>query len=214
MVETVRRTGIQISVDDDASRPAKTIKRSLDDLGTSAAGAVSGVNLLQAALVGLAAVQVSAALKSAISTTIDFNKAVSNLSAITGAVGKDLDTFSSKARDIGKTTTLSATQAVTAFKLVGSLRPELLQVCGSPFQRHKRSGDSGRSRDTGPADRLAGACWRSQPMGCRRRSGRTFHQRSRGRLTIGLCGSPAAHARRCPRPARWQPGRTSHLKNS
>jgi len=63
----------------------------------------------------------------AIKNIREFGKQLSNLSAITGATGKDLEFLKQKALEIGKTTTISATQAVEAFKLMGSAKPELLE---------------------------------------------------------------------------------------
>ena len=57
-----------------------------------------------------------------------FEKALSQLSSITGAKGKDLAYYANEAERIGATTTLSASQAVDAFKLIGSAAPELLKV--------------------------------------------------------------------------------------
>ena len=55
-----------------------------------------------------------------------FEASISELSAITGATGKDLDYLSEKAKIFGRTTTLSASQAAEAFKLVASAKPDLL----------------------------------------------------------------------------------------
>lgn len=62
-----------------------------------------------------------------IGITITFAKALADLSAITGAVGKDLDFLKEKAREFGRTTTKSATDSLTAMKLIASAKPELLQ---------------------------------------------------------------------------------------
>ena len=79
-------------------------------------------------IAGLAGAAGFGALSIAVAkNTREFGAAVSNLSAITGAVGEDLEYLSDQARDIGKTTTLSAIQAVDAFKLVASAKPDLLQ---------------------------------------------------------------------------------------
>jgi len=56
-----------------------------------------------------------------------FNESIADLSAITGATGKDLKFLSDAAKEFGKTTTLSATQAAAAFKLVASAKPDLLK---------------------------------------------------------------------------------------
>jgi len=56
----------------------------------------------------------------------DFETSLSSLSAITGATGDELRFYEEQAQLIGQTTSLSATQAVEAFKLIGSAKPELL----------------------------------------------------------------------------------------
>lgn len=57
----------------------------------------------------------------------NWGKAVGDLAAITGASGKNLDALTNAARKMGASTTLSATQAATAFKLIGSSAPQLLE---------------------------------------------------------------------------------------
>jgi len=57
----------------------------------------------------------------------EFEEKISELSAITGAVGADLEFLSNTAREFGATTTLSATQAAEAMKLIASAKPELLE---------------------------------------------------------------------------------------
>ncbi len=69
---------------------------------------------------------VVAALKGAFTTFKDFEKSLSNLSSITGATGKDLEFYKEQEIAIGSSTTLSASQTVEAFKLIGSAKPELL----------------------------------------------------------------------------------------
>ncbi len=70
---------------------------------------------------------ISTAFKSAIETNKEFEKSLSSLSSITGATGQDLEYYKEQAAEIGQTTTLSASQAVEAFKLMGSAAPELLK---------------------------------------------------------------------------------------
>ena len=70
---------------------------------------------------------IAAGFKSAIDANREFEKSLSSLSSITGAVGEDLEYYKQQAEDIGMTTTLSASQAVEAFKLMGSAAPELLK---------------------------------------------------------------------------------------
>jgi len=57
----------------------------------------------------------------------NFGSAISDLSAITGAVGKDLEFLKQKSLEFGSTTTLTASQAAEAFKLVASAKPDLLE---------------------------------------------------------------------------------------
>ena len=76
---------------------------------------------------GLAAVALgSAAFFKASKDIAVFNQKLADLSAITGASGKDLKFYSDQAKEIGRTTSLSASQAVEAFKLIGSAKPDLL----------------------------------------------------------------------------------------
>ncbi|RLC97583.1 MAG: phage tail tape measure protein, partial [Chloroflexi bacterium] len=63
----------------------------------------------------------------AIDTFRDFERSISNLSAITGATGDDLDYLSDSAKRLGAVTTLSASQVSEAFKLVASAKPDLLE---------------------------------------------------------------------------------------
>lgn len=67
------------------------------------------------------------AFTKAIRVAADFEQSIANLSAITGATGKDLEFLSNKAREFGATTTLSASQAAVAFKIVASAKPDLLE---------------------------------------------------------------------------------------
>jgi TP901 family phage tail tape measure protein len=57
----------------------------------------------------------------------EFSASISELSAITGAVGKDLEYLKRQSELIGEATTLSATQASQAFKLIASAKPDLLE---------------------------------------------------------------------------------------
>jgi TP901 family phage tail tape measure protein len=66
-------------------------------------------------------------LRGAVNTIIDFDKSLASLSAITGATGGDLDFYAEQAREIGRSSTLGANEAVEAFKLIGSAAPQLLQ---------------------------------------------------------------------------------------
>lgn len=56
----------------------------------------------------------------------EFQKSVSELSAITGAVGDDLKYYREQAILMGSSTTFAASEVVSAFKLVASAKPDLL----------------------------------------------------------------------------------------
>ena len=103
-------------------KSADVAEKSSDSLGKSFAKTAAKVGALLVAVRGLGALFVSAIRKHK-----EFTKAVSELSAITGATGKDLKFYAEQAKEIGKTTTLSASQAVTAFKLIASAKPDLLE---------------------------------------------------------------------------------------
>ncbi|KAB7710823.1 phage tail tape measure protein, partial [Plesiomonas shigelloides] len=62
-----------------------------------------------------------------ISDTRSYTKSLSDLSAITGATGEQLAFLDQQSRQIGQTTTLSASQAAEAFKLMASAKPDLLE---------------------------------------------------------------------------------------
>lgn len=65
-------------------------------------------------------------LKSSLTTVMDFETQVADLSAVTGQTGKDLDFLKQKAIDFSKKYGESAASIAEAFKLAGSARPELL----------------------------------------------------------------------------------------
>lgn len=105
------------------SSSVKTASANLKGMGVASSGAMSKIKLLSGALVAMGAGRV---LSKVITDTNQFTKSISELSAITGATGKDLAFYEKEAAKIGKTTTLSASQAATAFKLIASAKPDLL----------------------------------------------------------------------------------------
>ncbi|HUW21514.1 MAG TPA: phage tail tape measure protein, partial [Candidatus Bathyarchaeia archaeon] len=56
----------------------------------------------------------------------EFEEVGSNLSAITGLMGEDLDFLKRKAIEMGGSTTKSSVDTLKAFKLIASAKPELL----------------------------------------------------------------------------------------
>lgn len=95
----------------------------MESLGKQSSLASKAVKLFGAAAAGLS---VGAVFQKITKDTIGFTKSISELSAITGATGKDLQFYEEQAALIGKTTTLSASQAADAFKLIASAKPDLL----------------------------------------------------------------------------------------
>ncbi len=67
------------------------------------------------------------AFSHAIDIQRQFESSIQNLSAITGATGKDLDFYKEKALEMGTTVKGGASAVVEAFKLIGSAKPELLK---------------------------------------------------------------------------------------
>lgn len=90
----------------------------------------SGIGQIASKLKALAPFAVAAGVGAVFITSAQkikvFEKSISDLSAITGATGKDLDQLTEASKRIGKTTTLSASQAAEAFKLMASAKPDLL----------------------------------------------------------------------------------------
>lgn len=89
---------------------------------SSGVGAVFGGNLLTSAVQ-----KIKDAFGDAITGQIKFEKSIKNLSAITGASGKDLVFYGDKAIEMGRKVEGGAVAAVEAYKLIGSAKPELLK---------------------------------------------------------------------------------------
>ena len=103
-----------LGIDGFTTRLGKSFAR----LGTSISGA----------FIGLFAVQkLFQIFQEGLEVNKQFEKSISELSAITGQSGKELDKLSDAARRMGKETTKSAVQVAQAFTVVGSKRPELLK---------------------------------------------------------------------------------------
>lgn len=118
-----------------AAAGAQVIKRALGDVQGATVKTDSALGTLQKTIKGFAVFTVGAlgfaglvaGMRSAIDTASQFQSALSNLSAITGATGRDLDFLSNKALEISKNSRSAARDVVEAFKLVGSAQPELLK---------------------------------------------------------------------------------------
>jgi TP901 family phage tail tape measure protein len=92
-------------------------------------GAFTHVASAVASLV--AALSIEAVVRGSVNASRQFEKAVADLSAITGATGDALKQLTAEAKALGGTTTASAGQVVEAMKLIASAKPELLETSGA-----------------------------------------------------------------------------------
>lgn len=106
------------------SRQIRTATDDLRALERQGSATEKNINLLAR---GFALLASSAVLGNAVRVTANFSQEVANLAAITGAAGKDLQFYRDQAAEIGRTTTLSASQAVQAYQLIASASPQLLE---------------------------------------------------------------------------------------
>jgi len=85
--------------------------------------------ILKAALGPLLAITGFQVISNAIGTIREFAKSLDELASITGLdqASEGFKTLEAEAKRLGSTTTLSASEVVNAFKLVGSAKPELLK---------------------------------------------------------------------------------------
>ena len=102
-------------------KSTRQIDKRFNDMGATVKRVAAGI------AVAFVTTKLVGEINKIIDVTKNFESELSNLSAITGATGKDLDFLSEQAKEIGRTTTLSASQAVTAFKLIASAKPDLLE---------------------------------------------------------------------------------------
>jgi len=118
------------------SLEAKQAARNLDQMERSGRKAEKTTNKLSKAAkalgVAFAGVMVVRGVGRAMAESVviasKFESAMSELSAITGLTGEKFQKIEKYAKDFGRTTTLSASQAAEAFKLVASTQPQLLQL--------------------------------------------------------------------------------------
>lgn len=70
---------------------------------------------------------VSSIVSNAVQANVRFEKSLSEMSSLTGAVGEDLEYYKKQAIQLGSAAGMSASDVVKAFQLVGGQRPELLK---------------------------------------------------------------------------------------
>lgn len=125
-------TGQLITGEKAAEKSLDNLQKSMGETDKASQQLGGGLSKLASSIAGVLSVAaVVNEFKKAISVTMEFNATISNLSALTGAVGKDLAVFRQAAIDIGGSTSLSASQAAEAMKLIGSASPDLLKSADS-----------------------------------------------------------------------------------
>jgi TP901 family phage tail tape measure protein len=116
------------------SEEYQKVKSRLDEATASARGtesALDGLKKQSLALAGAFGIafgiqSVFNFFKTSSNAAKEFEKALSGLSALTGAVGEDLEFYRREAELIGQTTTLSAAEAVEAFQIMGGAVSSLM----------------------------------------------------------------------------------------
>jgi TP901 family phage tail tape measure protein len=120
-------SSLTIEVD---SRDVRRGTSDLNDLGEQGGRTQRATELLTRSIKIMGAAVLAAggvALIKVIQQHREFTKAISELSAITGATGDDLKFFRQEAIAMGAASTFSANEVATAFKLIASAKPELLE---------------------------------------------------------------------------------------
>ena len=109
----------------------KTVGQSQRNVGnyTSALDRLKGVGIGVTNVLGQLglAMGIGMIVKGATDTIVEFDSAIADLSAITGASGKDLDFFKENAIRMGVDVKGGAAAVVEAYKLIASAKPELLE---------------------------------------------------------------------------------------
>lgn len=121
-----------IKAKDGFSSQARKAARAFGDLDSKSKGAAKNFKTTSRTFVGgfksMAAAAISFfGIKQFFTVGARFQDALADLSAITGATGKDLKTLQSDIFRLGKQSSTSADQVAEAFKLVASAKPELLE---------------------------------------------------------------------------------------
>lgn len=103
------------------------------DQGVRGFGAsLKGLGPMAAAAGGaLAAVGMASFAKDVMSVGIEFDSAISEVSALSGAQGDALESIRDKAKEIGSTTSLSASEAASAFKYMSLAGWDAEQMLGA-----------------------------------------------------------------------------------
>lgn len=128
------------------------VEKSNRSLGKSFS-ALKGPAVAAAAAIGtaIAAVGGITAIKGAVNTFADFEKAMSNVKAVSGATGKDFEQLSEVAREMGKRTSKSAAEAADGLQYLALAGWDTQQMMAGiePVLRLSEAGaiDLGRASD-------------------------------------------------------------------
>lgn len=117
------------------SKEFQKVSQRLSDVHKEARGVSKGFQILQTTVGGLMGAFGAYSVIQKVSQFFSFadeeskklEKSLSSLRSITGASAADMEFYRAEAARMGQTTTLSATQVVNAYKLIGSQKPELLK---------------------------------------------------------------------------------------
>jgi len=117
----VTETRVKITADNRTKEAFKKVKRDINSTSEATKKLRKATAALGAAYIVLRGISVVT------NKWRQFGATMADLSAITGATGKDLEFLKQKSLEFGESTTLSASQAAEAFKLVASAKPDLLE---------------------------------------------------------------------------------------
>ena len=106
---------------DRSARSTKGFGASLKALGPMAAAAGAA----------LGAIGMAGFAKDVMAVGMEFDAAISEVSALSGAAGDDLQSIRDKAKEIGSTTSLSASEAASAFKYMSLAGWDAEQMLGA-----------------------------------------------------------------------------------
>lgn len=114
-------TRVKITADNRTKETFKKVNRDIQRTTTSTQKLRKATAVLATAYIALRGVG------KVVNIWREFGATMADLSAITGATGKDLEFLKQKSLEFGAATTLTASQAAEAFKLVASAKPDLLE---------------------------------------------------------------------------------------
>lgn len=104
---------------------ARKARRELDGLTATL------TKVAQAAASFVAAMSIASVIRDSVNAARAYEKALADLSAITGAAGDDLARLSDEAKALARNSTASSGEVIEAMKLIASAKPELLETSGA-----------------------------------------------------------------------------------